>query len=914
MTNPLPQRPAGGSRGVALIVTLMMMSVLVMMVVGLAGVMRNEQAAARNLTYQVLADQLAEIGARQAMGVVLSNSLLPGNLASPMATGPGWMLAGGQTLPLFTQRAADFGAKNLEEIGTNSLILSLPTAGRGLLQAAWTNLSAGGGEPAFGRYAWWVDDEGGKINLNFVGGTNQRVFSRITNLPLAAKYFSALASGNFLFVSNFISGEQAGADATRADALARRTNPFFTAESLKDTNVTGLTTANNSIGSGVYRRTKGQVTAWASNANLNPWGQPKVSLTNFGSASNITNAVAFGNLLNQTFAHPALASNFSANLVLKYGGGNSNLGFMVIRQTLANAYEALQPATATNLIPPLSGATGTNVPTDFLAVSPRGVLLNEVAVAVSIARNPNPTVNTLQIQVWIVPELVTGGPNLDIPFENTVTSFEMPNFGIRVVSATAGGQTIGSITNFYARTIVTNSPARRTGTIATNSFYTNRTWACYEYTWGPGRGIGPANFLNNAGNTTALTLDVDIPRITVYQNFGGLVAMDWFQENRTVRFSFPGNIADNGGATVPNPSFSASMQTAVNLPTVLGANSFEGSSKTDPRVRSFSAWSNAAVVWTNLAATPGVENTNIPIASNRLSLPRDLLPATISALREGKIWSLPTNNNWINSISNSPAWMVQRTNFPAVAALGYIHTGLPWRTLKFSAQGDEPNPPDWILTDLMTASPSGTTAGPAINLNNQIWSLSNNGTRWLAAGTTNRVPTVLSLLASLSSATMNGAFTNRWAATNFGRAWTNLNNTTDSNRWVANSFWSRFRQTTIYTNPGIFLFGGELAEISGVGNVGTTDEEREAALMAAGDLVVARSDTFTVWSAGQGLQLVTNSAGQVLRTNIMAEVRKQTVFQRLPGTNTNGTYLTNAAGTVTNWTLRVLYTRNHVVE
>ena len=52
------------SPGVALIVTLMMMSIMVMMVVGLAGVMRNEQAAARNLTYQVAAEQMADLGAR----------------------------------------------------------------------------------------------------------------------------------------------------------------------------------------------------------------------------------------------------------------------------------------------------------------------------------------------------------------------------------------------------------------------------------------------------------------------------------------------------------------------------------------------------------------------------------------------------------------------------------------------------------------------------------------------------------------------------------------------------------------------------------------------------------------------------------------------------------------------------------
>ena len=48
----------------------------------------------------------------------------------------------------------------------------------------------------------------------------------------------------------------------------------------------------------------------------------------------------------------------------------------------------------------------------------------------------------------------------------------------------------------------------------------------------------------------------------------------------------------------------------------------------------------------------------------------------------------------------------------------------------------------------------------------------------------------------------------------------------------------------------------------------------------------------------------TNSLGQV-RTNVMGEVRKQTVFQRVP---------VITGGAVTGWQIKVLYTKNHVVE
>ena len=160
------------SPGVALIVTLMMMSIMVMMVVGLAGVMRNEQAAARNLTYQVAAEQMADLGAREAMALVLSNST--SSIGFPTATGPGWMQvngpAGKREVDLFSSNSAA-QIKWLDRIGTNSLILSLPGAARGLIAACWTNVVTNGGNPnvPFGRYAWWVDDEGSKVNLNATG-------------------------------------------------------------------------------------------------------------------------------------------------------------------------------------------------------------------------------------------------------------------------------------------------------------------------------------------------------------------------------------------------------------------------------------------------------------------------------------------------------------------------------------------------------------------------------------------------------------------------------------------------------------------------------------------------------------------------------------------------------------------------
>jgi len=70
------------------------------------------------------------------------------------------------------------------------------------------------------------------------------------------------------------------------------------------------------------------------------------------------------------------------------------------------------------------------------------------------------------------------------------------------------------------------------------------------------------------------------------------------------------------------------------------------------------------------------------------------------------------------------------------------------------------------------------------------------------------------------------------------------------------------------------------------------------------DLMTTRSDTFSVWSVGQGLAYNTNQSTNAI---LMGEIRKQTVFQRIPMLDPN-------TGLVTNQQVRMLYTRNHVIE
>ena len=299
----------------------------------------------------------------------------------------------------------------------------------------------------------------------------------------------------------------------------------------------------------------------------------------------------------------------------------------------------------------------------------------------------------------------------------------------------------------------------------------------------------------------------------------------------------------------------------------------------------------------------------------------------------------------VNDVRNHPHFVPGYrpiNGFRSVAQLGAIHTGIPWRTLRLqpqppvemaAANGAINSPPDWVLLDLFTAT-NPTVALPRVNLNGLITSLqaSNNtnpgvpilgnqiqtrpwpllgamGTLRTNLFTTNTnafisngVPISLTNPATAIPANTLMAF----ATNNVPRILSNP--IAGGTNWAVNSGWGNQRVSLANRFPSNGLaLTGELLEIRGVADDPTAGEDViEGRLRGFLDMVTTRSDTFSVWSIGQGLVVVTNAAGTPIRTNAMAEVRKQTVFQRIP--------MMNASGVTTNYNLEVLYTRNHVVE
>lgn len=966
----------------ALVVTLLMMSILVMMVVGLAGVMRSEQAAARNLTYQVIADQMAELGAKQAMAAVLSNST--GSIGEFSATGPGWMFTNKVFVPLFSSNSAG-QMKNLEEIGTNSLVFSLPASGaRGRIMACWTNVLAPSASQPLGRYAWWVDDEGTKVNLNATGSNNtNRYLPLLTNFPISADW---IFSDPYTFVTN-------AASFVQASALLRRTNFLPTVESLKDTNLVnpGTTPANKIQGTN-YNRWKGSLTVWSSNVDLTPWGTPKFNL------ADLTNTVLYPQPSN---AMAAVASYLRTNgmtnlfpggmtLARKYGGGSNsstnvgNHGDLILQQIAANLMSSVgRPVLLTNAgdtfgrrgdYQPSNPATSYLRHRNFMPTSVashyQGPFLDQVrarvdwlivtnvtstnvqgrlAIWVSVV---NPSTNTfadwslsVQPRKWkfvlqptanrtFANAKVVGTPAYGSPLAGKFSG--VPDMGQRIVAGPAweigtSGSTILNNSWPLGAIFVTNmnfSPRSSTDIIFTNIISYNVTDVL-------------ASDLPMEVSKAYVMLD----QVCLYASASPsrVFLRDWLTHDDLGQSGNYRTVMDVGQFDFDqalSPSNPKPIGLGTNTFPILTTNDFtaatsHGVRKIDPQVRfPVCHWD------TNLTAAP----------FNMGILKSGGFPATMRVWTTNTAFSCTNTNGsvtgipylWpdpapgvttVNSHPHFSAGYYPENGFKSVAQLGAIHTGIPWRTLRLQPQprvemlasnGATNSPPDWILLDAFTAT-NATNPRVMVNLNGFPMAFGGPATN-----SDTKISTRAISLASLMGAAARGAaptsISNGVPAslTNASSAYTNLNimasnlaagltaGLTNTNAWTTNSAWGMYRndidQRSKFPTNG-FLFAGEILEMRGMAEDTNAvpsygEDVVEGRLRSFLDLATTRSDTFTVWSAGQGLAVNTNRSN---RTNVMAEVRKQTVFQRVP--------MFNPAGTaVTNYQIKILYTRNHLVE
>lgn len=146
--------------GVALVLTLLIVSMLVVVVVGFVSVSRLEQIAARNATYQSAAEQMAQLATSQAVAQ-LRQAVQAGLDAGGYATQSGRLHPiGGDSQPLFSQGG---GNTNINAMTSYGWVTG--TANENISVGLVNAPSVAGQVP--GRTGFYIADETAKLPINF---------------------------------------------------------------------------------------------------------------------------------------------------------------------------------------------------------------------------------------------------------------------------------------------------------------------------------------------------------------------------------------------------------------------------------------------------------------------------------------------------------------------------------------------------------------------------------------------------------------------------------------------------------------------------------------------------------------------------------------------------------------------------
>ncbi len=280
---PVPPLFVRRQSGVALLITLLMLSLITIIVVAFLGTMTWEASASRNNYENQKARSLAMLGMNTAVGQLRNalglwdNPFV--NFTNAPATNYYWSVSPGiLTRWSYTNAAplTNYPLFSLDPNGATNLVNLNAAAGDGTYPIAggptppaisvyWANVlknpanaTASATNPIIGRYAFWIDDENAKINLNTADGT----LKYTTN---------SLGLGTPSEVSLQVL-QQGGADlstqmATNIVSLARTTGFNSVREILRAPGATYDLYTNNVFNLTTYGRTP----------EINLFGEPKIN-------------------------------------------------------------------------------------------------------------------------------------------------------------------------------------------------------------------------------------------------------------------------------------------------------------------------------------------------------------------------------------------------------------------------------------------------------------------------------------------------------------------------------------------------------------------------------------------------------------------------------------------------------------
>ncbi len=808
------------TRASALILNLLLLTLLTILIVGFITSVRMDIAMSRTHREGIQAGFLCRMGSDAAMArmtTVLSNTAQlwtsqPGALLTSSNGGTSWSsleLSSGSCSS--SGSGVDLNRADLES-GTEYPIASAGVVGTSQpnLYARWIyvnkdgSLASSATTTSIGRFAFWVDDESTKVNMNTAW---KRTTGTSSSYPLQ------------------VSLSAAGFSDPDAIHTARQSRDYNT---LPDFRAISGSAASVIATNGFY------LTAYNHTPNRNIFGEPRIVLT---TQKNLANGGEFLDILANDNSDPGTVSSLSSNKL----------------NTVIQRLSGLLKRTDWPICPGKSFAA---------KFSP----IRIEQIAVNIIEYVRARESSVPLVEPIRGELINGAFALNS--NNSVYSMMGNNRGVRITEAGFYLENGSAAGRYRLRIIVELHLPKYAGlasvdlsNLALSYNIIGAGGTPYSNLW-----VYPYNTTSNGGSVfpsspvPAFNATVVAGNLTLnageYRKVSILSPYELTFTTNTVTHA-PYTTTDLQWIYATLALMNAANPTArleyVNLPNytvlstgVLGPDTAINSlASDDPYNRSKNNWTSQApanVTW-------GTINTHVSTLGNSSGVnPQQDTDATGSITDVGlQFPQLKGQTGNLYGVMES------------VAELGFIHTGYesstsyqgtPWRTLRLQPKSDgTATLPDWALLDLFTvppdtsfyAHPTSASDGGKVNLNATVLPFVS-GTS--GAHLTRSIP-IEAVLQGSGSAALSAT-----SATVFSRSITSHSLST------ANS-----------TNPGCsyglshYIMPGQIAEIQGIADTG---EASEKLLCDIVDHFTVRSGVFTIISVGQSIHQLPSGTIQVL--------------------------------------------------
>jgi hypothetical protein len=768
-SQPRSQDRFRSERGIALILTLAILTLVTLLVIAFAVSMRVENTASKNFNDLIKARQLAQGAVDQAVALLKVGTPLQSDTATTTFwTAPGFALSfvNGVSGPTWTRTllystnnpGLPNDWKNLNDKQQITGINALTPPANSAIYAGWNNVGRNGseavsGNPIIGRFAFWVDDEATKVNLNTAwkrdtagGGPTSTNNSLVEEIDLRA-------------LEPPFSDNSVLADAV-SSAVHGANPPFTTAEEVK--------TVTPAIGNPqlAYSANQFFVTVFNGETNVDTWGRARIDLNGLTAAAVSAGSTAYNRLNDDIYKNIYPLSSTRDTFVKKYGPDN-------IIQILANIVDYHTNATVDATYDALNGL---DIPQTYCGLK-KGPFLNEItfhAMSTNAITSIVPDSGTppLLITNWNVFVRVFADVELINPFpDNLGAGYEVVVEPLSISYQIFPGQ-LGAphradsspvFTNWYpiaagppgGAITVTVSPQFRTFP-ADVPRYDFRSLSATNFS---GATVPAPNwqFVPRWENTTAFAgggilaneapgvtnVVIQLKRVLLRQKPGTSSSVrDW------ATTLGPGGRTDLPPSTIPAAllwDLRASTDTPLRdwLTAQSGVNydtNAVGFAKNDPRMRTFqnvplpstvTNWYATSTRPGNYQATPSASNAGDIVDHKTQRFVPGLIP-------DGSEREVSTQEALERS-----TFYIKEGNFESPAELGFIHTGIPWRTLRMqsvvppansveatcpSCTPSIPAPsteeadaiPDWVLLDIFTAGTTPVLRG-RLNINSSIF-------------------------------------------------------------------------------------------------------------------------------------------------------------------------------------------------